>query len=102
MLLVGNCNRTRHCSEAELGQPYLELMQLKLPQTAHCSPCFKTDTQVYLVTNKAVYSFTPPQINRTKTLSQHILCNDSYYIRDTLYYIVGGAIQTLVVGRLNS
>jgi hypothetical protein len=35
-----------------------QLMQLKLPQAAESFPCFKTETQVYLVIEKTLYSFT--------------------------------------------
>jgi hypothetical protein len=35
-----------------------QLMQLKLPQTAYDFPCFKKDTEVYLVIKRTLYSFT--------------------------------------------
>jgi hypothetical protein len=55
-----------------------ELMLLKLPQAASCIPCFKTDTQVYLVINKTLYSFTPLQVKPIKTLAQDIVSTVSY------------------------
>jgi hypothetical protein len=33
-----------------------ELMQLKLPLADHFFPCFKTETQVYLVIKQTLYS----------------------------------------------
>jgi hypothetical protein len=35
-----------------------ELMQVKLPQASNRFPCFKTDSKVYLVIKKTLYSFT--------------------------------------------
>jgi hypothetical protein len=61
-------------------------MQLRLPQAVHYLPCFKTDTEVYLVINKTVYSFTPLQVKEVKTVPQSIRCSSSYYSRGTLYY----------------
>jgi hypothetical protein len=51
-----------------------ELMQLKLPQTARWFPCIKTDTQVILMINETLYSFTPLQVKAVKTL-ESIMCN---------------------------
>jgi hypothetical protein len=36
-----------------------ELMQLKLPQAALYFACINTDSQVYLLINESLYSFTP-------------------------------------------
>jgi hypothetical protein len=47
-------------------------MQLKLPQPEYFFPCFKTDTQVYLVINKTMYSFTPLEVKPIKTLAENI------------------------------
>jgi hypothetical protein len=63
-----------------------ELMQLKLPQAATSFPCFKTDTQVYLVLEKTLYSFTPLQVKAVKTVPVSVFCSSSYYSRGTLYY----------------
>jgi hypothetical protein len=63
-----------------------QLMQLKLPRAASFFPCFKTDTEVYLVINRTLHSFTPLQVTAVKTLDDNIECRSSYYSRGTLYY----------------
>jgi hypothetical protein len=62
-----------------------QLMQLKLPPAARSFPCFKTETQVYLVIKNTLYSFTPFDVKAVKTLDKSIACYSSYYIRGTLY-----------------
>jgi hypothetical protein len=62
-----------------------QLMQLKLPQAEYNFPCFKKDTEVYLVIKKTLYSFTPLQVKEVKTLDEGIECRSSYYSRGTLY-----------------
>jgi hypothetical protein len=52
-----------------------ELMQLKLPKSAYKIPFFKTNTQVYLIIGKILYSFTPLKIKRVKAVSQWVTCN---------------------------
>jgi hypothetical protein len=74
-----------------------ELMQLKLPQVALSFPCFKRETQVYLVIEKTLYSFTPLEVKAVKTLDTHIFCNSSYYSRGTLYYEEVGSISSLAL-----
>jgi hypothetical protein len=69
-----------------------QLMQLKLPQAAFDFPCFKKDTEVYLVINKTLYSFTPLEVKPIKTLPEAIYCYSSYYSRGTLYYEYGRGI----------
>jgi hypothetical protein len=64
-------------------------MQLKLPE-AFYFPCFKTETQVYLVIKKTLYSFTPLEVKPIKTLDTRITCSSSYYSRGTLYYEYDG------------
>jgi hypothetical protein len=77
-----------------------ELMQLKLPQAARFLPCFKTDTQVYLVLEKTLYSLTPLQVKPIQTLDEGASeCESSYYSRGTLYYSDRG-IKSLAVGEL--
>jgi hypothetical protein len=66
-----------------------ELMQLKLPQATHNFSCFKTSTEVYLVINETLFSFTPLQVKPMKTLPYGISCYSSYYSRGTLYYEQG-------------
>jgi hypothetical protein len=75
-----------------------ELMQLKLPQIACDIPCFKTETQVYLVIRRTLYSFTPLQVRRVKNLPQNIYCVSSYYSRGTLYYTWGLGMVSFALG----
>jgi hypothetical protein len=70
-----------------------QLMQLKLPQTAYCFPCFKKDSEVYLAFKKTLYSFTPFEVKPIKTLPQYIKCSSSYYSRGTLYYVYASGIE---------
>jgi hypothetical protein len=78
-----------------------ELLQLKLPQEARYFPCFKTDTQAYLVINKTLYCFTPQQVKPIKKLRKCISCETSYYSRGTLYYeSMGAKIKSLAIEEL--
>jgi hypothetical protein len=74
-----------------------QLIQLKLPQAAYWFPCFKRETQVYLVIEKTLYSFTPLEVKAVKTLDQVIGCISSYYSRGTLYYEHGYGICSLAL-----
>jgi hypothetical protein len=74
-----------------------ELMQLKLPQAANSFACFKTDTQVYLMIQETLYSFTPLQVRKVKTVPR-IWCSSSYYSRGTLYYDNQRGIDSLALG----
>jgi hypothetical protein len=76
-----------------------QLMQLKLPLAAYWMPCFKTDTQVYLVIKETLYSFTPLEVKPVKSLAEFIICNSSYYSRGTLYYELGLSIERLSIER---
>jgi hypothetical protein len=67
-----------------------QLMQFKLPQAASSFPCFKSETQVYLVIKETLYSFTLLEIKAVKTLDTRIWGYSSYYSRGTLYYECGG------------
>jgi hypothetical protein len=78
-----------------------ELMRLKLPQAVLAFPCFKRNTEVYLVINKTLYSFTPLEIKPIKTLDRSILCYSSYYSRGTLYCTWYQKISALALGQLN-
>jgi hypothetical protein len=70
-----------------------QLMQLKLPQAASFFPCFKKDTEVYLVIKNTLYSFTPLEVKPINTLPEDISgCSSSYYSRGTLYYEHGKGI----------
>jgi hypothetical protein len=75
-----------------------QLMQLKLPQAACDVSCFKKDTEVYLVIESTLYSFTPLEVKPIKTLQVDIRCSSSYYSRGTLYYEQGDMIENLALG----
>jgi hypothetical protein len=79
-----------------------ELLQFKLPQICDDVLCLKTDSQVYLLINKTLYSFTPAQVTPIRTLLKGIsYCDSSYYSRGTLYNASGRfGIETLDVGEL--
>jgi hypothetical protein len=62
-----------------------QLMQLKLPRYSSNLPCFKKDTEVYLMI-KNTYSFTPLEVEPIKTLPADIECLASYYSRGNFYY----------------
>jgi hypothetical protein len=78
-----------------------QLMQLKLPQADFRFPCFKTDTQVYLVIDDTLFSFTPLQVKAVKNVRKigpkSIKCYSSYYSRGTLYYDNGRDIRRLAL-----
>jgi hypothetical protein len=78
-----------------------ELLQLKLPQAAQFIPCFKIDTQVYLIVAWIIYSFTPLQLNQVGCLPRRFECYSSYYSRGTIYLERGSTeIDTLVSSAL--
>jgi hypothetical protein len=79
-----------------------ELMQLKLPQAASDFPCFKIDTQVYLVIKITLYSFTPLEVKPIKPAPHVRLCHTSYYSQSTLYYSNHAGINSLHVGELTN
>jgi hypothetical protein len=80
-----------------------ELMQLKLPEAAYWFPCFKTDTQVYLMLKKTMYSFTSLEVKPIQTVHQEIArCETSYYNRGTLYYSWDGQIGSSAIWQLTS
>jgi hypothetical protein len=62
-----------------------ELMSVKLPHADYAFPCFKVDSQIYLVMKQTLYSFLP--LYRVKQLPHSIdcFCSSSYYSRGTLY-----------------
>jgi hypothetical protein len=94
-----------HCGKAVqklcLDSLTWELMELKCPRSTVPSACFKT-TQVYLVINTTLYSFTPLEVKPIKTLPQIIRCFSSYYSRGTLYYERGERMESCYVGELTS
>jgi hypothetical protein len=65
-----------------------ELMQFRLPFTGCGIPCFKLrDTEVYLVVNQTLCSFTAFELRPLKTLTDdiHSWFGASYYRRGTIY-----------------
>jgi hypothetical protein len=71
-----------------------QLMQLKLPQVTTTFPCFKKNTEVYLVINKTLYLLTLLEVKPIKTPPEDISwCYSSYYSRGTLYYDSGSGIS---------
>jgi hypothetical protein len=50
-----------------------ELMQFRLPFAGYSIPCFKLrDTEVYLMVNKTLCSFSPFEVHHLKTLTGDI------------------------------
>jgi hypothetical protein len=83
-----------------------ELMQFRLPFAGYYVPCFKVrDTEVYLVVNKTLCSFTAFEVRSLKTLTKDIqsACGPSYYHRGTLYCSNDeGAVLGYKIGSLSS
>jgi hypothetical protein len=83
-----------------------ELMQLRLPHTGSHIPCFKVrDSEVYLVVNATLYSFTGLEVRPLKTLTNFIcdLIGASYYRNGTLYYSNDyGAVLSQEIGSLSN
>jgi hypothetical protein len=76
-------------------------MQLKLPQAALYFACINTDSQVYLLINESLYSFTPLEVGAIKSVPAcKTWCDTSYYSRGCLYYSWRGEIKSLAVGEL--
>jgi hypothetical protein len=84
-----------------------ELMQFRLPFAAFGIPCFKLrDTEVYLVVNKTLCSFTSLEVRPLKTLTKDIKSQFgvSYYHRGTLFcssYYDGG-VRSYEIGSLSN
>jgi hypothetical protein len=83
-----------------------ELMQTRLPHAGWSIPCFKLrDTEVYLVVNKTLCSFTSFQVVSLKSLSEDIYSvgGVSYYRRGTLYCSSQiGAVDSYEIGSLSN
>jgi hypothetical protein len=83
-----------------------ELMQFRLPFAGKCIPCFKLrDTEVYLVINKTLCSFTASEVRPLKTLTEDIKSwfGASYYQRGTLYCSnYRGAVCSYEIGSLSN
>jgi hypothetical protein len=89
-----------------LGSLTWELMQLRLPYPGRAISCFKLrDTEVYLVVNGALYSFTTLQVLPLKTLTNRINSwnGASYYHSGTLYCSnAWGAVSSYEIGSLST
>jgi hypothetical protein len=83
-----------------------ELMQFRLPHAGFGIPCFKLrDTEVYLVVNQTLWSFTAFDVRPLKTLTEAIYCyyGVSYYRRGTLYcFSDHGAARDYELGSLGN
>jgi hypothetical protein len=83
-----------------------ELKQLRLPTAGSGIPCFKLrDTEVYLVVEETLCSFTGLEVRPLKTLTEQICSwfGASYYHRGTLYCSSeGGAVRSLEIGSLSN
>jgi hypothetical protein len=83
-----------------------EVMQLRLPHADSSIPCFKvSDTEVYLVVNKTLCSFTILQIHPLRTLNEDIRSwrGASYYNSGTLYCSDNlGAVLSYEIGSLSN
>jgi hypothetical protein len=83
-----------------------ELIQLRLPYAGWAIPCFKlNDTEVYLVVNATLYSFTALEVRLLRTLTENINSwfGTSYYRRGTLYCSNHrGLVRSLEIGSLST
>jgi hypothetical protein len=90
----------------DLGSLTWELMQLRLPYAGSTIPCFKLrETEVYLVVNKTLCSFTALQVRPIKTLTEDMIsrCGASYYHRGSLYCSnYAGAVRSYEIGSLSN
>jgi hypothetical protein len=101
-----------HESELDLVQKFSlerltwEVMQFRLPFADYGIPCFKVrDTEVYLVVNETLCSFTGFEVRPLKTLTEsiHSWRGASYYSRGTLYCSNHeGAARSLEIGSLSN
>jgi hypothetical protein len=82
-----------------------ELMQFRLPFAGYAIPSFKlSNTEVYLVVNKTLCSFTAFEVRPLKTLTENIQSwfGVSYYRRGTLYCSrFDGGVNTHEIGSLS-
>jgi hypothetical protein len=82
-----------------------ELMPLRLPFAGCAIPCFKLrDTEVYLVVNQTLCSFTAFEVRPLKTLTQEIKSfgGASYYSRGTLYCSSDEGVCSYEIGSLSN
>jgi hypothetical protein len=82
-----------------------QLMQFRLPFAGLYIPCSKLrDTEVYLVVNQTLCSFTASEVRPLKTLTESIpsLFGTSYYHRGTLYCSnFDGGVRSYKIGSLS-
>jgi hypothetical protein len=106
---LGGFDDSRKCldlvQKLSLGSLTWELMQFRLPHAGSCIPCFKLrDTEVYLVVNKTLCSFTGLEVRPLKTLTEDTWSQygASYYRRGTLYCSNSeGPASSLEIGSLS-
>jgi hypothetical protein len=83
-----------------------ELMHFRLPFAGWGIPCFKLrDTEVYLVVNGTLCSFTAFEVRPLKTLTGGIQSRfgESYYRRGTLYCSFDrGGVRSYEIGSLSN
>jgi hypothetical protein len=83
-----------------------ELMQLRLPHAGGGTPCFKVrDTEVYLVVNKTLCSFTALEVRPLRALNEEVYSwqGASYYHSGTLYCSYSrGAVRSFEIGSLSN
>jgi hypothetical protein len=83
-----------------------EIMHFRLPFAGYGIPCFLLrDTEVYLVVNQTLCSFTALEVRPLKTLTEDIqsLFGVSYYRRGTLYCSCQeGEVLSLEIGSLSN
>jgi hypothetical protein len=83
-----------------------EVMQFRLPYEDSGISCFKLrDTEVYLVVNRTLCSFTASYVRPIKTLTEdiHSWRGASYYRRGTLYWSYDeGTVRSHEIGSLSS
>jgi hypothetical protein len=81
-----------------------ELMPFRLPFAGYGIPCFKlSDTEVYLVVNKALFRLTAFEVRLIKTLTENIESwyGASYFHKDTLYCSSDEGVRSLEIGSLS-
>jgi hypothetical protein len=98
-------SRLDSVQKLSLGSLTWDLLELKLPHQVRGMPCFKlSETEVYLVMEETLYSFTALQVRPVKTLTEYIHSwrGASYYHRGTLFCSSGGgAVSSYAIGSLS-
>jgi hypothetical protein len=94
------------CMKLSLESLTWTLMQFRLPFVGFAIPCFKlSDTEVYLVVNQTLCSFTGFEVRPLKTLTESIgsWYGASYYRRGTLYCSSNaGGLLSLEIGSFSN